>query len=358
MRTSVVVVTGVDPLAMDSTMVSLAWDVPQAVTVRHRIDPESQVLSRVVSDATGVLDHGEVALEHACVTCALREDILPTLERLAEDGRWSTIVACLPTGTEADQLSTVLGRDTRLARRLRLGAVVAALGTEQVVEDLLSDDLLVERGRHTRPDDDRGVGEVACAQIEIADAVVLAGDVGDEAADLVRAVARPDAQVVVGVDHVEGALLAEGRHEHRTAVDWIFPAHDTALPPLGDSRAWRLDLMSPRPFHPERLVEQIESLGAGRHRSRGCFWLPTRPGTVQEWSGAGGQLSIGRHSDWRRRTPLTRLVMTGVGTAPTRLAEAFERLLVTPEEALLEARTWQIAEDGLEPWLGEIRDAA
>ena len=37
MRTKLVVVTGVAPLAMDSTLMTLAWDLPQAVSVRHRI---------------------------------------------------------------------------------------------------------------------------------------------------------------------------------------------------------------------------------------------------------------------------------------------------------------------------------
>ena len=31
-------VTGVDPVAMDSTLMSLSWDSPRRVSVRHRID--------------------------------------------------------------------------------------------------------------------------------------------------------------------------------------------------------------------------------------------------------------------------------------------------------------------------------
>lgn len=358
MRTPLVVVTGVNPDAMDSAMVSLSWDLPHAVAVRHRIDPASQVLTRLVSDATGVLEHQEIALEHACVSCALREDILPTLERLARDGRWSSIVACLPTATEANQLSTVLARDSRLARHLRLRSIVTALGSERLVEDLLGDDLLHERGLHTNPGDDRGLGEVACAQIEYADVLVLAGEPEAGATDLVRALARPDALLLTGVDQLDGSDLSDGRHQPSRTAAWPSPVLDAEVPTVGDSLAWRLDLSSPRPFHPERLLDQIERLGTGRHRSRGCFWVPTRPGTVQEWAGAGGQLSIGHHSTWDRRPPMTRLLFTGLGTTPTELVEAFEDLLITPTEALLDQRSWKVLEDGLEPWLGDIRDAA
>lgn len=348
-------VTGVDPVAMDAALVSLAWDLPRAVSVRHRIDPHSQVLTRVVSDATGLLEREEVPLEHACVACALREDILPTLERLARDDRWDTIASGLPVATEAGQLVHVLGVDTRLARHLALSSVVAAVAHQDAVQDLLGDGLLRERDRHTGPADDRGLGETACAQIELADLVVLDGDPGAEATALVRALARPDATVVTGTDQLDGSLLATGRHAGTSPLSWSAPDLRAEVPPLGDSVAWRLDLRSPRAFHPDRLLEQIERLGSGAHRSRGCFWLPTRPDALGEWSGAGGQLSIGSHSRWGRRTPQTRLVVTGLGPEPADLAPAFAELLLTPEEA---RRSWVAVEDGLEPWLGDIRDAA
>ncbi|MBJ7528912.1 MAG: cobalamin biosynthesis protein CobW, partial [Nocardioides sp.] len=114
MRTPVVLVTGVSPDAMDATLVSLQWDLPQAVAVRHHIDVERQLLTRVVSDVTGVLDRAEVDLEHACVSCALREDVVPTIERLARDGREGTVVAHLPVGAEAAQVCHVLTWDAQV----------------------------------------------------------------------------------------------------------------------------------------------------------------------------------------------------------------------------------------------------
>lgn len=358
MRKPVVVVTGVAPTAMDSALVSLSWDAPGAVVVRHRIDPHSQILTRTVSDATGVVEQEHIPLEHACVTCALREDIVPTLQRVGRDGRWSSIVAGLPTATEATQLTHILTRDSKLARYLKLSSVVNALGSAHLVEDLLSDDLLRERELHTNPDDDRGVGEVACAQIELADLVMFDGDPGADGTDLVRALARPDAQLVTGADQLDGTEITSQRHQRSLTTAWYSPELEADVPPLGTSRAWRLTLSSPRPFHPDRLLDQIERLGTGRHRSRGCFWLPTRPGALLEWSGAGGQLSIGSYGSWGRRTPLTRLVFTGLGTAPNDLVTAFEDLLLTPAEASLDQRSWDVGEDGLEPWLGDIRDAA
>lgn len=120
---------------------------------------------------------------------------------------------------------------------------------------------------------------------------------------------------------------------------------------------WRVDLRSDRPFHPERLLADVGRLGAGRHRSRGCFWLPSRPGALGVWDGAGGQLSVGAGGRWRNDVH-TRIVVVGAGRRPDHLEEAFESLLVTTDEMRSRGRFWELFEDGLEPWLGPIRRVA
>lgn len=355
MRVPVVLLTGVDPQAMATTMVGLQFGLPGAVAVLHHIDVERQVLTRTVSDLSGVLERHEVELEHACVSCAIREDIVPTLERLARDGRWSSILAHLPVAAQAAHLCSVLTWDTRLARFLRISAVVTALGTQHPIRDLLSDDLLVDRGLQTSHDDRRGVGEVLAAMVEYADAVVLDGAADPVAAGLVRTLARPDARVVDGASALDSEVLVGRLHQHTRTEAWSSPARTEELP-RGAEGVWQVDLRSSRPFHPERLLESLEQIGAGAHRSRGCFWLPTRPGRILEWDGAGGQLSIGEHGVWGRGEPFTRIVVTGVGVAPAHLRPAFEELLVGRGEQ--DRRGWSLSEDGFEPWLGPIREVA
>lgn len=358
MRTPVAVVAGIDPVAADATVMSLMFDLPRAVAVRHRIDPHSQILTRTVSDLTGVIEREQFQLEHACVSCALREDILPTLERLARDPRWDAIIAALPTATEADQLAQVISLDRRLARHLRLSSMIVAAGGDDLVRDLLGDELLSDRGLHSNPGDDRGLGEVACAQIEMADTIVVGGEPSAEGLDLVRALARPDARVITGAEALDAEAALSGRHEYARSSAWRWPDRDTMIPNLARSSVWRVDLTSPRPFHPDRLLDQIERLGAGPVRSRGCFWVPTRPGDMQEWSGVGGQLSIGSHSPWDHRDPITRLVFTGLGEVPIDVVDAFTEVLCSPNELNDDGVRWSMVEDGLEPWLGDIRDVA
>ena len=354
MRVPVVLLSGVDPEAMATTMVSLQFDLPGAVAARHEIDVERGVLTRTVSDLSGVIETHETLLEHACVTCAIREDIVPTLERLARDGRWHSIVAHLPVGAEPGHLCSVLTWDTRLARFLRVSAVVTAMSARHPVRDLLGDDLLADRGHHCSGDDRRGVGEVLAAMVEYADLLTFDDDVDPIARGLVTALARPGVEILTGGHGVEGQRLLGRLHQRGRTESWTSPTRSDDLPDVRAEGVWRLDLRSPQPFHPDRLLDSLELLGAGTHRSRGCFWLPTRPGRAVEWDGAGGQLSIGDHAGWGRRTPFTRIVLTGVGVAPSRLRASFAQLLLGQDEH----GSWSVSEDGFEPWLGPIREVA
>lgn len=358
MRVPLVVLSGIDPTVMDAAAITLGWDLAGAVSVRHRIDAEARLLTRTVSDDTGVLEQHEVTLTHACASCAFREDILPTLERLARSGRWRAIVATLPVGASPEQLGYAVADDPLLARHLRITSVIAALEGDTLVPDLLGDDLLRERARHTGPDDARGVGEVGCHLGEDADVVVVTGRADPVALDLAEALARPRALVVRGVEHLSGALALTHRHHHAETERWASPVRRPAAPPHPGRHAWRLELSASRPFHPGRLLEQIQRLGTGPHRSRGTFWLPTRPREIQHWDGAGGQLSIGYWGPAGAPAPETRLLFTGVWDRPAELTVAFEDLLLTPAEARRDPRAWRVHEDGLEPWLGAIERVA
>nr|WP_203453765.1 GTP-binding protein [Jiangella aurantiaca] len=182
--------TGVFADAMAAATIALQWDLPNAVVVHHRIDVGNDRLLRTVSDVTGVLERVEMELEHACVSCAVREDVVPTLDRLARSRRWDTIVAHLPVGADAVQVCRVVAQDSRL-RHVRIAGVLCAVDGARVGHDLLGDELLHERGVPTAEDDDRGVAEVAAAQVEYADAITVIDGAGE--AELVRAHARPGA---------------------------------------------------------------------------------------------------------------------------------------------------------------------
>ncbi len=354
-------VTGVDPVAMAATTMGLQWDLADAVVVSHRIDVAAGRLERTVSDITGLLERQVFDLAHACVTCAVREDIVPTLRRLAALGRWRAIIARLPLAAEALQVCRVL--DLEGDREVRVAAVVTALDGPSLAETLTGDALLAELERHTALEDRRGLAETAGAMVEYADLVTVHGTADVDALGLVRTLARPTALVAPDGVTLPVARLTAGIHVHADTEAWVAETRRLDLPPTASPAVWQLDLRSSLPFHPDRLHERLQGIGAGPHRSRGCFWLPSRPAQVCAWDGAGGQVSIGAAGPWGAAARHTRLVVTGL-SALTGIGErdairaAFEQALLTTAEVDARPVSWNRLVDGFEPWLGAIRFAA
>lgn len=361
-KVPVLLISGVDESAQMAVGISLQFGLSDAVSVRHEIAPERQVLTRTVSDLTGVLERVEINLAHACVACAIREDIVPTLERLAARGRWGSIIATLPVGAEAGQVARVVEWQHRDLPHVQIAAVVTALDGATLTDDLLGSDLLVERGKHTSDDDRRGVAEVACAMVEYADVVCVPEGATTEERSLLSALARPRVPLVEDPCLLDATDLVAGRREHRAAEAWVADVRRGALPPLPSGGVWRLDLCSDRPIHPIRFREELPILGGGPRRSRGCFWLPTRPGLLCAWDGAGGQASIGPSDQTGHgEAALTRIIVMGLDDARAEhdeIAAAFARCLLTPEELRDRGPAWGESWDGLEPWLGPIHDVA
>lgn len=360
-RVPVILIGGVHDGAMGAAAISLQLGLPDAVAVRHAIDPERQTLTRVVSDVTGILEREEIDLAHACVACAIREDIVPTLERLGGAGRWGSIVACLPIAAEPHQVCRVLAWAPQRAPHVAIAAVVTALDGSTVARDLLGDDLLVERGLATSEDDRRGVAETASAMVEYADAVCLTHPSDPDELALVTALLRPRLPIVTDPSLLDAPGLASGVHRSEAVEAWVADVRRGPLPPAPGGEVWRLDLRSDRPFHPLRFQDELTTLGGGPRRSRGCFWLPTRPDAVCVWQGAGGQASVGSTRQWGRDKPLTRITVIGLGDDRAGRAEivsAFHRCLLTDEELATRGLAWNESWDGLEPWLGPIEIVA
>lgn len=354
----VVLISGIakDPMAL--TTVALQWDLPGAVAVHHEIDPDRQLLIRTVSDATGVLEKVAIDIEHACISCAIRQDIVPTLQRLATTGTWQSIIAQLPVTAEAVQVCRVLGMHRDLAPDIRICASIVALDGSTVCTDLLGDDLVSERGLSTQEDDHRGIGEVSCAMVEYADIIAITDEPSAAGAELLQALARPNALIVDSISEIDTGTVLTGIHDHRDSDTWVSAVRRAAIVYPQLNSVGVLDFRSHLPFHPQRLRQTIPILGGGARRSRGCFWLPSRPRQVCIWDGAGGQLSIGSSQDWGQDSPCTRIVVVGLDRDMSGLQQAFHDCLLTPAELAQRGMFWEVGKDGFEQWLGPIYRAA
>ena len=357
---SVAVIASVDPVARQSAAATVLLDLPDAVQLSYDLVARpAPALHRVVADPYGTAESEVVELDHECLGCTLRHDVLATLARLEEVDRWRTVVLALPLATPPEPIAAAIDaaiRDGRLSG-IGLAPVLAAVDGEAAVRDVLGDDLLDERGLAHGPRDRRSVGEAVCAQLEYADAVLAVGNADRQSRSLLRHLLAPSAYLA-SPHRIDVADLIGRRHDLEPARTRIDPLRPVGRPRPDADGVWTMVLQTGRPFEPHRLMARLEDLGTGSIRARGHFWLPSRPGLACVWDGSGGQLSVGVHGPWRDRMPGTALRITGIDAAEReRIRDAFAAVLMTERE-LGDLDRWRGVDDGFDPWLGAASSAA
>jgi G3E family GTPase len=360
----------VDPVLQQAAVSGLSLDAPGTVTVRLDLATDDGTLRRVVMDADGVLEDERVALEHTCLSCCVREDAVPTLRRLAADGRWTAVVLALPTTAEPLPVTRALEVETSpggTLARCRLATTFAVADLDTLEDDLLGAELCGERGLELAEDDERSVGEALAAQLEQVDLVVTTGTCAT-GSGLVDRLRGPGTRRLDGLHGLRAADLAAGRHDavaaERRAHPLSAPGAMTARPEVrAADRSWTLVLTAARPLHPERLLDRVEDLGTGPVRARGVFRVANRPDSACLWDGAGGQTCLADLGTWDQvaagAEPTTRLCVIGAGDPADAdrlrrgIVTAFDAVVTTPQEIADGGLAWLGAHDVLAPWLGD-----
>ncbi|MFV5998325.1 CobW family GTP-binding protein [Streptomyces sp. NPDC056231] len=298
----VAVVAGLHTEARKEAVERLLLAVPGSVALHHDLTGASAgTVRRTVRDADGVLSRGETPLVNDCACCALREDLVPELERLAGDGTTRLAVVELWDSVEPKAMAEVIAAHG--GDRLTVTSVITAVDPALVLPYLGNGDDLAEAGLAAAPTDRRTIGDTWARQLEYAPvlAVVDSADADDEdrallaqlhptarrmpaaSLDLARAaLAGFDVEAAAAAQHPACALLPQDADE----------AGVTTL-------VWRRH----RPFHPERLYQALEDLCCAAARSRGRFWLADRPDTLLAWDAAGGALSVENAGPWLASLP-------------------------------------------------------
>ncbi|MFF0558971.1 CobW family GTP-binding protein [Streptomyces sp. NPDC004266] len=301
-RMPVVIVAGLHAEARKEVVDSLLRTVPGSVALHHDLAgaPDGTVL-RLVRDASGPVSSGEAPLVDDCACCALREDLVPELARMADGGPTRLAVVELWDSVEPKTMAEVIAAHG--GDRLAVTNVITAVDPALVLPYLGNGDDLAEAGLAAAPTDRRTVGDTWARQLEYAPvlAVVDSGEADDEDRALLaqlhptaRRVAAPSGELVeaafAGFD-VEAAAAAQ----HPACALLPQDADEAGVTTF----VWRRH----RPFHPERLYEALEDLCCAAARSRGRFWLADRPDTLLAWDAAGGALCVESAGPWLASLP-------------------------------------------------------
>jgi len=296
---SVAIVGGLHADARKAAVDRLLADVPGAVALHHDLATAVQgTVVRTIRNSDGPVSTGEAPLVNDCACCALREDLVPELERLAEDGTTRLAVVELWESVEPKAMAEVVaGAD------LRLTGVITAVDPALVLPYLGNGDDLADAGLAAAATDQRTIADTFARQLEYAPVLaVVESEAADDEDRALLAQLHPTArQVPLGHGDLAGAALAGFDVEAAAAAQ--HPACALLPAEADECGVSTLVWTRRRPFHPERLYAALEDLTCAAARSRGRFWLADRPDTLLHWDAAGGALCVENAGPWLASLP-------------------------------------------------------
>ena len=285
-------------------------------------------MSEVNIDATLVRDGGAnlsrteeqlVEMTNGCICCTLRDDLLQEVRRLSGEGRFDYL---LIEGTGiAEPLPVATTFDFRdetgesLSDIARLDTMVTVVDAANLLNDYSSHDFLRDRGEIAGDGDDRALVDLLVEQIEFADVIVLnkVSDATPDQIDLARKIVRSlnqDAELIeTDFGRVPLArLLDTGLFDFEKATQhplWFkelngFGDH---VPETEEYGIRSFVYRERRPFDPMKLKAFLDRPWPGVVRTKGFFWLATRPHHVGEISQAGAMVRTGKRGVWWASVP-------------------------------------------------------
>ncbi|MFF8097738.1 CobW family GTP-binding protein [Streptomyces sp. NPDC016675] len=320
-RLPVVVVGGLHADARRAAVARLLADVPGSVALHHDLATATEgTVVRTVRDATGVFSAGEAPLVNDCACCALREDLVPELERLADAGGTPLAVVELWDSVEPKAMAEGV-----TAGGFTVTGVITAVDPALVLPYLGNGDDLAEGGLAAAATDRRTVADTFARQLEYAPVLALADspEADDEDRELLAQLHPTAHRVPIGPgDQARTPPASPARSPHpvppassalaRAAlagfdVEAAAAAQHPAcalLPAEADAHGvTTLVWHRRRPFHPERLYAALEDLTCAAARSRGRFWLADKADTLLHWDAAGGALCVEGAGPWLASLP-------------------------------------------------------
>ena len=258
------------------------------------------------------LSHKEeklIEMSNGCICCTLREDLLLEVNKLAKDNRFDYLVIestgisePLPvaeTFTFADEngvsLSDVASLDT----------MVTVVDAVNFLKDYDEAKYLKESGESLGEDDERSVADLLVDQVEFADIILISKTDLVEASDVERLKAilktlNTHAQIIpishgkIDIDRVINTKLFDFERAEK-APGWLKEMQGEHVPETEEYGISSFSYSARRPFYPEKFFKFLhDTKSFGKLiRSKGYFWLSTRPEFVGQWNQAGGIASYG-----------------------------------------------------------------
>ncbi len=260
-----------------------------------------------------------VELSNGCICCTLREDLIKEVSMLARKGTFDYLLIESTGISEpipvAQTFSFSTGEPlTDLTSITRLDTLVTVVDAFNFLNDFGGSDSLLDRKLTDDSEDQRSIVNLLTDQIEFANVIVLNKTdlVKEHQLKLLEGILKklnPDARIiktkmgqVEPKDILDTKLFDYEKASH--SAGWIKELNNEHTPETEEYGISSFVFRDHRPFHPERFWHFVQSQWPGNIvRSKGIFWLASRPDHAILWSQAGGSSKAEIYGKWWASVP-------------------------------------------------------
>lgn len=337
-------------------------------------------------------DEKLVEMSNGCICCTLREDLLLEVKRLAQAGRFDHLVIESTGISEPLPVAETFTFEDEggesLSAYARLDSMITVVDGFNFLRDYRSADDLQSRGESLGAQDERSVVDLLVDQIEFCDLLVLNKTDLLSPAQLhqlkgMLQALNPHALIVnsefgqVPLD----CLLNTGRFDFDRAAQapgWLQTLRGEHQPESEEYGIRNFVYRARRPFHPQRFWHAVNHQLDNVIRSKGYFWLASRPEYAAMWSQAGAVARQGYAGRWWVSVPRTEwpqdadslnfiaeqwqegtgdarqeLVFIGIEMDEKSVRAALDHALLTPQEMASGPEQWITLADPVPAWFDE-----
>ena len=281
---------------------------------------EVNIDAALVAGGGAALDRTEerlVEMSNGCICCTLRDDLLQEVARLAGEGRFDYLLIESTGISEPLPVAATFLFEAEdgasLSQVSRLDTMVTVVDASRFLEHFAVLEELAELGIGRDDEDDRSITDLLVDQVEFADVLVVSKPdlVGRDDLERVVALVRrlnPRAKVEIAeAGRVPLSVIFDtglfDEEEASTAPGWVRELNGQHMPETEEYGISSFVYRHRWPFHPKRLARELRTVWPGVLRSKGFFWLATRPEFQGMWSQAGMSVTLEPMSMWFAALP-------------------------------------------------------
>lgn len=332
-----------------------------------------------------------VEMSNGCICCTLREDLLEEVNRLAKEGKYEYLViesTGISEPLPVAETFTFADEDgVSLSDIARLDTMVTVVDALNFLTDYDQAKSLQDVGESLGDDDERSVADLLVEQVEFADVLLISKTDLISETDLNRLKSILQTlnteALQIPIENGEVPLkqvLATGKfsfEKAQQAPGWLKELRGEHVPETEEFGISSFTYTARTPFHPQKFYDFLHSKDiAGKLiRSKGFFWLATRPQFAGSWSQAGGMARYGAAGLFWKAVPKDQwpedpeylqaiqeqwvepfgdmrqeLVFIGQGLDKDDITSRLEACLLTEEQLLQGREEWAKLPDPFPSW--------